>query len=116
MGIAAQGGADAPFGRDTLAGPVANDNGAEPQRRRLEARFGYGFPALGDRFTATPEVAIGLSDAGRDYSLGWRLAGDDGTPDGTGLQLAAEVRRSESAANDDAPPEHTVGFRATSRF
>ena len=116
VGIAAQGGADALFGRDTLAGPVANDNGAEPQQRRLEARFGYGFPALGDRFTATPEVAIGLSDAGRDYSLGWRVAGDDGTPDGTGLQLVAEVRRRESAANDNAPPEHTAAFRVTSRF
>ena len=116
VGIAAQGGADALFGRDTLAGPVANDYGDEPRQRRLEARFGYGFPSLGDRFTATPEVAIGLSGAGRDYSLGWRLMGDDGTPDRAGLQLAVEARRRENAANDDVPPEHTVGFRATSRF
>ena len=116
VGIAARGGGDAPFGRDTLAEPVANDYGHGLQQRRLEARFGYGFPALGARFTATPEVAIGLSDARRDYSLGWRLVGGNGTPDGSGLELAAEVRRRESAANDDVPPEHTVGIRATSRF
>ena len=116
VGVAAHGGADALLERTSLAGPVANDNRDGLQRQRLEARFGYGFPALGDRFTATPEIAVGLSDAGRDYSLGWRLAGDDGTPDGNALELAVEVRRRESTANDKAPPEHAATIRATSRF
>ena len=79
-------------------------------------RLGYGFAAFGDHFTATPEIAVGLSDAGRDYSLGWRLAGDDGTPDGNALELAVEVRRRESTAHDKAPPEHAAAIRATSRF
>ena len=115
-GGSSPGGADALLGGTALAGLAANDNGDELQQRRLEARFGYGFPALGDRFTATPEIAVGLSDSGRDYSLGWRLADDDGTPDGNVVEFAVEVRRRESAANDNVPPEHMVGFRATSRF
>ena len=45
---------------DTLAELAANDNGDD--RRRLEARFGYGFAALGDRFTSLPEIALGLSN------------------------------------------------------
>ncbi len=116
VGGSSSSGADALLGRTALAGLAANDNGDALQLRRLEARFGYGFPALGDRFTATLEIAVGLSDAGRDYSLGWRLAGDDGTPDGNALELAVEVRRRESTANDKAPPEHAAAIRATSRF
>ena len=116
VGAATQGGADALLGHSTLAGPVVNDNGGELQLRRLEARFGYGFAALGDRFTATPEVAVGLSDAGRDYSLGWRLLHGGRAPDGSALELAIEARRRESTANDSVPPEHTLGLRVTSRF
>ena len=116
LGGSSTGGADAFLGRTTLAGPVANINGDGLHERRLEARFGYGFPALGDRFTATPEVAVGLSDAERDYSLGWRLTPDGVAPIGVALDLSVEVRRREGAANDNVPPKHTVGFRATSRF
>ena len=53
--------------RGTLAGLAANDNGAKDggllSRRRLEVRFGYGFAAFGDRFTSTPELGFGLSEA-----------------------------------------------------
>ena len=60
------------------------------------------FPAEGrptiagtaERFTGTPEIGLGLSEAGRDYSLGWRL-----------------VR-----AGDDTNPEHVAGFKLTVRF
>ena len=116
VGGAAQSGADALLERTTLAGLAANDNGDDLRQRRLEARFGYGFAAFGDRFTATPEIAIGLSDAGRDYSLGWRLTRGGKAPDGGALDLAVEARRRETAADLPAPPEHAVGFRATSRF
>ena len=115
LGVTAQRGANALLGRKTLAGLAANENGRKLQQRRLEARFGYGFAAFGDRFTATPEIAIGLSDAGRDYSLGWRLVrrrGDDGST----LELAVEVERHETATDRNIPPEEAIGFRATSRF
>ena len=115
VGIVARGGADALSGRMTLAGLAANDNGDGLQQPRLEARFGYGFAAFGDRFTSGPEVAVGLSDTGRDYSLGWRLA-HRGTLDNRSLELAVEARRLESTSWRNAPSEHAAAFRVTSRF
>ena len=114
-GVAARGGADAPFARAAHAGLTANVDGHGPQPQRLEARFGYGFSAVGDRYTATPEIAVGLSDAGRNYSLGWRLVRDRGA-DGRVLELALELRRYESTGDRRRPPEHAVGVRATARF
>ena len=116
LGAPAQGGADALFGRTALTGLAANDNGDDLHQRWLEARFGYGLAAFGDRFTATPEIAIGLSNAGRDYSLGWRLVRDGEAPDGRSLQLTVETRRREAATDRNIPPEHAIGFRLTSRF
>ena len=63
----------------------------------------------------TPEIGIGLSDTGRDYSLGWRLVrGGSGAPDGGSFELSLEGRRRESA-NDNAPAEHEAGLRLTAR-
>ncbi len=115
-GVAAQGGADALPGRTTPAGPAANDNRDGLRRQRFEVRLGYGVAALGERFTATPEIAVGLSDTGRDYSLGWRLTPGGVAPDGAALELAFEARRFESASRRNAPPEHVATLRLTSRF
>ena len=71
IGAGASGGKDALLSRTTLEGLAANDNG--DGQRRLEARFGYGFGMFGGQLTGTPEIGLGLSEAGRDYSLGWRL-------------------------------------------
>ena len=112
LGGSASGGMNALLSRDTLAGLADNDNGDD--RRRLEARFGCGFAALGDRFTSLPEIALGLSDTGSDYSLGWRLArsGDFG---GGSFALSVEAQRREPA-NDDIAPEHRIRFRIDARF
>ena len=111
FGAGASGGKDALLSRETLEGLAANDNGAG--QRRLEARFGYGFGMFGGRFTGTPEIGLGLSDAGRDYSLGWRLTRAGSGPGS--LELSIDATRRESA-NDDVPPEHGIGFRLTARF
>ena len=112
IGVATSGGGkEALLARATLEGLAANDNGAG--QRRLEARFGYGFAAFGGRFTLTPGVGVGLSDAGRDYRLGWRLV-RSGSGVGS-LELSVEATRRESA-NDDTPPEHGVGARLTARW
>ena len=123
LGVSAHGSANAPAGHTTLAGLAANDpglgsgaGGDELRQRRLEARFSYGFAAFDGRFTSTPEIAVGLSNAGRDYSLGWRLARGGGGPDGSALELAVEARRRESTANRRMPPEHALGLRVISRF
>ena len=115
MGVSARGGADALLGRTTLAGLAANDNGDEFERRRLELRLGYGFGALGDGFTATPEIGFGMSAGQRDYSLAWRFVRDRRRGDLGSLEFSLETRRRESA-NDDTPPEHTVGLRLTARW
>ena len=86
--------------RGTLEGLAANDNGEggndELKSRRLELKFGYGLSAFGDGFTWTPKAGFGLSDTGRDYGLGWRLARGGSGSDGGSLELSFEARRRES--------------------
>ena len=116
LGVPAQGGTDAMLTRRTPAGPATGMPSDSLRDRRLEARFGYGFPAFGHRFTATPEIAVGLSGAGRDYSLGCRLTPGGGAPDGVALELAFEARRFENTSRRNAPPEHAAAIRVTSQF
>ena len=114
VGGAASGGADALFGHRHLGGLAAGDDGPggdDLANRRLELRMGYGFGAMENRFTATPELGLGLSNGSRDYTLGWKLglarAGS------TALDLRLEATRRE-AANDN--PQHGIGFRLTARW
>ena len=73
-------GAEPSGGMEALLGPqaakaleTANDDGAEIERRTLEAKLGYGFAVAGGRGTGTPEIGLGLDDASREVVLGWRL-------------------------------------------
>ena len=113
VGSSATGGMDALLGRRNLAGLAANDDGNELENRRQELRLGYGFAAFGDRFTATPEFGLGLSNGQREYSLGWRLNLAEGSP--AALELRLETTRRE-VANDNANPEHGVGLAVTARW
>ncbi len=118
VGGSSSGGADALLSRTTLDGLAANpgENGDdELKSQRLELKFGYGMPAFGDRYTWTPEAYIGLSDTGRDYSLGWRLVRGGSGNNGGSLELSFVARRSESV-NDDTQPVLAVGFTLTARF
>ena len=115
VGGASRGGMYALLERETLAGLARSDHGDDLRHRRLEARFGYGFRVFGERFTLTPEAGMGLSDAGRDYTLGWRLVRRSAADDSGSLELSFDVRRLESAS-DTRPPEHAAGLRLTSRF
>ena len=101
------GGAEALLGRGHLEGLAANDDGAGLGQRRLEARLGYGFALFGGRFTGTPEIGLGLSDAHHDYSLGWRLA--EARPAGLVFGLDVEGKRRESVSGDGRP-EHRLGL------
>ena len=112
LGAQAAGGADALLGRQTLAELAANDNGFES--RRLEIRLGYGFPAFGDRFTSTPELGAALSDAAREYRLGWRLGLLPGGP--SSFELSVEATRTEPANDAGTGPEHGVRFKLEARF
>ena len=112
VGASAAGGMDALLFRGTMAGLAGNDDG-EDVPRHLDLRLGYGMPVAGDRFIGTPEMGVGSSDAGREYSLGWKL--ELARPGRVSLDLSFEGTRSESA-NDDREPEHGVGLRLRARW
>ena len=112
FGAGSANGKDALLSRETLEGLAADDDDGAG-RRRLEARFGYGLAAFGGGFTMTPELGLGLSDAGRDYGAGWRLTRTGSGPGS--LELLVDATRRESA-NDDTAPDHVVGARFALRW
>ena len=63
-------GAQALWGRDTMAG-MAN-GGMASGGNRLDSEVGYGLP-VGSRFVGTPRVGFTTSEYGRDYRLGYGL-------------------------------------------
>ena len=99
--------------RGTLAELSGNGGSALPNHR-LEARLAYyGFLAIANRFTSTPEIGFSLSNGNREYSLSWRPGLDR-----TGLnalELLLEGTRHESA-NDIHPAKHSFGFRPQTRW
>ena len=111
IGAPASGGVDALLGHRTLEGLGAGD-GDELSRRRLEMRVGYGLPAFGGRFTATPEVGVGLSEGARDYRAGWRLGLARNDP--ASVELNVQATRRESPGADAT--EHGVGVSLTAQW
>ena len=115
VGAETRGGTEALLERSTLAGLGADDGGGLTARR-LEARAGYGFGVFGDRYTATPELGLGLSDGGRELRLGGRLA--ERISAGLAFELGLEgTRRTFGGAGAGA--EHGLvagaGWRLASR-
>ena len=91
VGGSSTGGVNALFGRRTLKGLAANEDDDDLDRRRLEADLGYGFAVLGERYTATPELGLGLTGDERELRLGWRLA--RAASGGGAFELDVEGRR-----------------------
>ena len=86
---------------------AANDADAA-RSSRLDAEMGYGLPLFGDRFTGTPNVGLGLSDAAREIRMGWRL-----TPAGSaasGFQVNLDGVRSEAVGGNE-PADHALILR-----
>ena len=115
LALTAARGADAPaadrlLSGEPLAATLSTKGDAREVPERLSAEFGYGMPAFRGRFTGTPRARVALSDAAREWRLGWDLAPAwRGAPD-LGLGLAATRREA-----DGGDPEHEVGIeiRAT---
>ena len=103
----AGGGADRLWARETLSGMGAGGGG--DSGGRLEAEAGYGFPVLGGRFTGTPHVGLGVSDAGRDYRFGYRLDLVGGEEARFGLGIEAHVPDGAGRGARTAEPD----FRLT---
>lgn len=107
VGGPSSGGMHALFGRRTLEGLAANDDGDDLERRRLEATLGYGMGMFGDGFTGTPELGVVLSDTDREYRVGWRLGlvrRED-----VDFDLSLDATRHEPA-DDDREPSQRIGL------
>ena len=87
----AQSGAQALWGRETMAG-MAN-GGFATGGNRVDADLGYGLP-VGRRFVGTPRVGFGTSETGRSYRLGYSLGVLD--REGLRFELGADAERRES--------------------
>ena len=108
-GASPTGGVNALLGRETMTG-VALD-GATPQGGRLGTEAAWGFPAFGGRYTGTPYLGLGLTEAGRDYRFGWRLGAVD--IEALQLSLGLEGTRRES---DGRPAEHGAMLLSSLRW
>ena len=105
VGASATGGVDALLRPDSAQGLLAvnDDEGDDLGNRRLEAELGYGLSTFGGRYTTTPAVGFGLTEADREYSHSWRLA--EAKRPGLVFGLDVEAVRLERVGGD-AAPEH----------
>ena len=108
VGASATGGADALLAPESAQALIAaNDEEDDVRNRRLEATLGYGIPAFGGRYTTTPAIGFGLTEAEREYSHSWRLAETKSAGLVFGLDVEA-VRREH--VTGDTGPEHRFVF------
>ena len=114
VGASATGGADALLAPESAQALIAaNDEEDDVRNRRLEATLGYGIPAFGGRYTTTPAIGFGLTEAEREYSHSWRLA--EAKSAGLVFGLDVEGTRRESVT-DGSGPEHVIGIGLGWRF
>ena len=102
-------GADALWGRDTMAGMGAH--GGLASGNRLDGEVGYGLP-VGRRFVGTPRVGFSTSEYGEDYRVGYGLGLlDRGS---LNFQLGVEAQRRNSpmlgGASDGVLGRATLGW------
>ena len=98
MGAQASGGMHALLGQRHLERLSAADGEDALENRRLDLRLGYGLGVFGDRFTATPQAGLGLSNGHRELSLGWRLGLARNGP--VSMELGLTGTRSETTGDD----------------
>ncbi len=97
VGAQATGGVEELFGRDSLGGFRSLGDAGDDGNARLETKVGYGFPAFGGRYTATPSLGYGQWDSGRDLLLGVRLA----RTLSTGIRFGMDVEGQRSEGGSD---------------
>ena len=92
----ATGGADALWGRETMAGLA---DGGFGSGNRLDTEMGYGL-AMGSRFVGTPRVGFAATEYGRDYRMGLGLSLLE--RETLNLELGVDARRWESVMRGGA--------------
>ena len=70
-GGATMSGAEALWGRDSMAG-MGQDQLLGGSGNRLDTEIGYGLP-IGARFVGTPRAGVRTSEYGRDYRIGYGM-------------------------------------------
>ena len=83
-------GAEALWGRETMAGMA---HGSLAQGNQVDAEVGYGLP-VGSRFVGTPTLGLRTSEYGRDYRLGYSLGVLN--RERLAFELGVEAQRRES--------------------
>ena len=101
----AMSGAEALWGRDTMAGLGAAGPGSGD---RIDAELGYALP-VGSRLVGTPRFGVTTSEYGRDYRLGYGLAVVQGGA--MSFQFGLDAQRRESLGRGDA--DHSLVGRLT---
>ena len=86
----AQSGAEALWGRETMAGMA---HGGLAQGNRFDGEVGYGLP-VGSRLVGTPRVGFSTSEYGRDYRVGYGLGVLD--RESLNVELGVDAQRRES--------------------
>ena len=113
MSLSTRGGADA-GGADALWGEGMPKGAPGTGGEAVELRAGYGIAAFADRFTATPNAGISLSDGGaRDYRIGWRLT--SAMRDDPGFEVNLDATRREGPKGG-GPPKHGIGLTSMIRW
>ena len=87
----AMSGAQALWGRETMAGMA--HGGSFASGNRLDGEVGYGLP-VGNRFVGTPRVGFSTSEYGKDYRFGYGLGVLDRKS--LNLELGVDAHRRES--------------------
>ena len=86
----ARSGAEALWGRETMAGMA---HGSFASGNRLDGEVGYGVP-MGSRLVGTPRVGFSTSEYGRDYRVGYGLGVLD--RESLNFELGVDAQRRES--------------------
>ena len=105
----AMSGAEALWGRDTMAGLGAAGPGSG---NRLDGELGYALP-VGSRLVGTPRFGVTTSEYGRDYRLGYKLTLLQAGAMNFEFGLDAQRRQSLLGQGD---PEHSLHGRVTARW
>ena len=93
VGGQTSGGLDALFTPQTL-----DKRSGSASERRWTAEASWGFSAFGGRYTASPHAGVGLSQGGRDYTVGYRVVPAREAP---ALELTFGLTATRSVGEDD---------------
>ena len=90
-----------------------NRFGLETGAQRLDTELGWGLPAFGDRFVATPFLQHGAQDSAETQTFGWRLAPLDAEGEVLDLDMSFKAVRRIGVTGET---EHGIGVEGQVRF